>query len=153
MKIVKIIFLDVDGVLRRVQDRHLNPILIENINILIEKTGAKVVISSSWKENGLDYVKEKLNLRGDVIDITPSFTMSGKSSYNIDVPRGIEIREWIEEYTTMEQYVGNYVIIDDSIDILYSQKDVFVRCDQTKGFNTECLNKAIDILNSSKMRS
>jgi len=81
----KVIFLDIDGVLkpevvrgRVVKDKYGEIFDQSNVDVLasiIEQTGAKIVISSTWKYDGLDKMKQMWNdrhLPGDVIDITPS---------------------------------------------------------------------------------
>lgn len=148
---MKIIFLDIDGVLKRIQDRGINPTLIANVKELVEKTGAKIVISSDWKHNGLEFVKKYLiEIQEHIIDITPSLEIKKKFSDNFElfvpVPRGLEIKEWIERNTTMDMCIINYVIIDDSIDMLYTQKNNYVNVLQHVGFDKKCLEKALEIL-------
>lgn len=151
MKKEKIIFLDIDGVLKRVQDRGINATLVANVKELVEKTGAKIVISSDWRYNGIDFIKKHLSdIQEHIIDITPSFEILNPTM-NFDlympVPRGFEIREWINKYMTIDHCVANYVIIDDSQDMLYTQKDNYVKVLQNDGFDKKCLEKAIEILN------
>jgi cytochrome oxidase Cu insertion factor (SCO1/SenC/PrrC family) len=148
---MKIIFLDIEGVLKRVQDKGINPTLIANVKELVEKTGAKIVISSDWRYNGLDFVKNYLiEVQEHIIDVTPALEVKKKFSDNFElfvpVPRGLEIKEWIEKNTTMEQYINNYVIIDDSQDMLYTQKNNYVNVLQHVGFDKKCLEKALEIL-------
>lgn len=85
---MKVIFLDFDGVLNTVgYNRELgevtfggttttldNPHAINMVQALVDFTGAKVVVSSSWRCMGLERVKAvlaKSNLHCDVIGITP----------------------------------------------------------------------------------
>ena len=156
MNKVKIIFLDIDGVLKRVQDKGINPIFVANIKELIEKTGAKIVISSDWRYNGMDFIKKYLpDIKEHIIDLTPSFDIKKSEDVILDlyvaVPRGFEIREWMNNYISREHYVSNYVIIDDSQDMLYGQRDNYVQIDQTKGFDKKCLEKALSILEKSNV--
>lgn len=156
MNKVKIIFLDIDGVLKRVQDKGINPIFVANIKELIEKTGAKIVISSDWRYNGMDFIKKYLpDIKEHIIDLTPSFDIKKSEDVILDlyvaVPRGFEIREWMNNYISREHYVSNYVIIDDSQDMLYGQRDNYVQVDQTKGFDKKCLEKALSILEKSNV--
>lgn len=47
----KLIFLDIDGVLDTYKSRYaLDPVLMERLGVLLERTGAKIVISS-WRSN------------------------------------------------------------------------------------------------------
>ena len=148
----KVIFLDIDGVLNvYCEDRDeygctFHQHLVENLEMIIRKTGAKIVISSTWRLSGLIIMKEmweKRNLPGEVIDITP---------FHEDRVRGNEIQEWINQYNPT-----NYVIIDDDSDILSSQTDNFVRTsnnpdhidcvDVGYGLTKNCAEQAIKILN------
>ena len=72
-KEMKIIFLDIDGVLNvycESRDEYgccFHSHLVENLRILIEQTGAKIVIISTWRFSGLEIIKEmweKRNLPG-----------------------------------------------------------------------------------------
>lgn len=152
---IKVIFLDIDGVLRPVTGNVFNDKCINNLNELIKITDAKIVISSTWRQRGIDDVREFLynkKVVGDIIDITPIFTITknwGKDwekPSNVKPPRGMEIQEWIRDYTNMDRYVESYVIIDDSEDMLLSQLNHYVKVEQTKGFDKKCLKKSIDIL-------
>ena len=154
MNKIKVIFLDIDGVLRPVTGEGFNQKCITKLNQLIELTDAKIVISSTWRQQGIDYVKEFLyenGLVGDIIDMTPILGVSRiwskfEKYEKIKVPRGFEIKQWLVDYTTMDQYVESYVIIDDSSDMLLYQLDHYVKVEQTKGFDNKCLKKALTIL-------
>lgn len=153
---IKIIFLDIDGVLRPVTGQGFNKKCIENINTLIKETDAKIVISSTWRQRGIEEVKKFLydnNLKGEIIDITPIFVISKSNGEewfkptNIKASRGMEIKEWINNYTSMNRYIESYVIIDDSEDVFLRQLEHYVKVEQTKGFDKKCLSKSISILN------
>jgi len=151
---IKVIFLDIDGVLKKIRGKGIDTKSINNLNELIEKTGANIVISSRWRINGMDYVQNKLGdlIVGEIIDVTPLLKIDKKfEADGVEIPRGSEIKEWIKKYTTVDKYVENYVIIDDCTDILYSQVSRYVHVDQTKGFDDKCLKKAIEILNIINM--
>lgn len=156
MEKIKVIFLDIDGVLRPVTGKGFNKRCINNINDLVKQTGAKIVISSTWRQRGIDHVKSFLTKNGiesEIFDITPIFKINklwGKDfeeSCRVRAPRGLEIQEWIKDYTTMDKYVESYVIIDDSEDMLLNQLKHYVKVEQTKGFNKSNLKDAINILN------
>ena len=137
---MKIIFLDIDGVLnvrRQGRDRFgslFHAEFMGGLKHIIDNTGAKIVISSSWRFNGLAEMKEMWvhrNLPGEVIDITP-FTAqyeNGEGASFMDrCERGCEIREWLKSNPC-----DDYVIVDDDIDILPSQIDRFVKCSGSDG--------------------
>jgi hypothetical protein len=150
----KIIFLDIDGVLnvcfegRDEYGRYFHPHFVENLRYIIEKTQAKIVISSTWRFSGLIIMQEmweKRNLPGEVIDITP----------HIDIcKRGEEIQFWLDN-----NQISNYVIIDDDTDMLESQKNNFVQTSENKdhpdcvnigyGLTRKCADMVVEILNKT----
>ena len=159
---MKIIFLDIDGVLnvrRQGRDRFgslFHAEFVKALKHIIDNTGAKIVISSSWRFNGLAEMKEMWshrNLPGEVIDITPFTAQYEKgegSSFMERCERGCEIREWLKTNPCED-----YVILDDDSDMLPSQMDRFVKCagdDGHKhtagyGLTKDKAEQAIEILN------
>jgi hypothetical protein len=162
----KIIFLDIDGVLNvYCKDRDefgctFHKHFVDNLKWIIEKTNAKIVISSTWKIDGLEIMKkmwEKRNLPGDVIDITPStvdVVKNGICKFYDQVDRGHEIQLWIDNN---KNKIETYCVIDDDNDMLQSQKNNFVRTANNKdhedcvdigyGLTHKCAEKVINILN------
>ena len=156
---MKIIFLDIDGVLNcesayrngecQYQEwvwedgrkDHYQRFCVrskELLNKLIDETGAKIVISSTWRMSGIEFMKKVWELEkmsGEIIGITPSMRTKG-----VDIPRGMEIKfylnemgfthiNWSEEEQQKrmdESGVENYIIIDDDSDMLYNQRHHFV---------------------------
>lgn len=136
------------------------------LNDLIKETGVKIVVSSTWRSKGLKWLKEvweKEKMLGEIIGITPRImTRDGKS-----VPRGVEIDEWLLKnnyrhinWSVEEQYrymlksgIDSYVILDDDSDMLYNQRNHFVHVmhdpNNKAGFNLECKNRALAILNKT----
>lgn len=114
MNTFKVIFLDYDGVLNSyatmpIKDKGmiftLHRPLVQNLNVLVERTGAKVVVSSSWRK-GHDW-KEVLiaaGFTGDVLDRT------GTDPKGF---RGEEVDEWLRKWG---RDVETYAIIDDDHD-------------------------------------
>lgn len=146
---MKIIFLDIDGVLnsqlyytKRKRDKdqskedyhlqNIDPKPIEFLNSLIAETGAKVVISSTWRMgNTLEYMQQLLTKRGligEIIDFTPVLHHEGSL-------RGNEIYAWIQKNSEMlcGSNVGadfkEYVIFDDDSDMLYWQRNNYIKVD------------------------
>jgi uncharacterized Fe-S cluster-containing radical SAM superfamily enzyme len=150
-----IIFLDIDGVLRthksdlensiilnqeipiRVYDRRFDSKSVNNINYIVHYTGAKIVVSSTWRNNfSVQELKEIFRERGitaEVIDKT-----------DIGLTRGEEIREWLDR-----NEVTNYVVIDDQVkDIInWVDKDRVIEVNCQEGFTSdELVDKTLDIL-------
>ena len=147
----KIIFLDIDGVLNLISQGHdefgdiFHPHLVENLKHIIETTGAEIVISSTWRMNGLSEMQrmwEMRDLPGKVIDVTPY----------LNTPRGEEIAEWLRENP-----VDSYCIIDDDSDMLPEQMSNFVKTSENHdhpdkvdygyGLTKLCAEQVIKILN------
>jgi hypothetical protein len=164
MEKIKVIFLDIDGVLNVYSHDHdefgsqFMPQFVNNLKRVIEETGAKIVISSTWRYGGLQRMKdlwEKRNLPGEVIDITPDCNdlfNEGSFKWLDQIERGHEVEYWLDEHPEVEKYV----IFDDDNDFLPHQRGNFVRTgnninhpdslDIGYGLTNECANKAIRIL-------
>ena len=164
---MKIIYLDIDGILncetaykngecKYVKHNDLNSDNFKNhheafyskskywLNKLIKETGAKIVISSTWRGSGIEWLREVWKheeMEGEIIDITPSFINVKLDKEPYTIPRGCEIEyhlknvlgfnhiNWCKD--TQQTYidksgVDNYIIIDDDSDMLYGQKNHFV---------------------------
>lgn len=146
-----IIFLDIDGVLNTARcsfDRDA----VANLCKITDETEADIVISSSWKLYGLDFVKsiwKEKNLPGQVIGLTPNTQsdqlLAGASPEELDnLPfKGYEIKEWLAENG---REVKNYIIIDDENRFLPDQQSHFVQTDPESGISTDDAEKAIGIL-------
>ena len=187
---MKIIFLDIDGVLNcelwykqrfNLLDRQdvtgnyplyeFAPFLMDRLNQIIEATKAKVVISSTWRigrtSQELQDILNAVNFKGEIIDTTPHFYAQGKQDdkkINYSVPRGCEIDWWltnkanfqrinwskkIQEDYLNKSNIENYIILDDDSDMLYSQKEHFIKTDVYHGLTQDNVNQAIKVLNSS----
>jgi len=176
---MKIIFLDIDGVLnlrRRERDKFgslFHKSWSDNLNNIVEETDAKIVISSTWRMSGLRFMQDmwkQRKLLGEVIDITPRMYFS--KGISDSVPRGCEIQNWLRhngfqrinwcEKTQLEylekSIVKNYIILDDDSDMLYNQREHFVKCSgnhkhkqsiEGYGLTKELADKSIGILNKS----
>ena len=112
-RIMKVIFLDVDGVLNndgyfeRTKNEKQNRIELDDENIkclkeIIDLTGAKVVVTSTWKELRIynELISYLKNFGIEVYDKTVHM------SYN----RGDEIREYLSTHE-----IDNFIILDDEI--------------------------------------
>lgn len=179
---MKIIFLDIDGVLNVISQGHdeygsiFHSHFVDNLKYIIDQTGAKIVISSSWRKSGLKAMQEMWkhrNLPGEIIDVTPSLYLqkggciqfwNDKLSqrptpkiHGYSIPRGCEIEYWLNNERFKIDDGGRYVILDDDVDMLLSQKDKFVQCSGNEdhedcvdigyGLTKKCAEKAITILN------
>lgn len=138
-----ILFLDIDGVLRPTnsyigKDEYGQLFIdscVDALKYLIDKTGGKIVISSTWKSSGLIIMKEiweKRGLPGEVIDITPNevdVVESGMAEFYDMVDRGMEIDQWLKN----NNYSGEYIIIDDVTDFTEEQLKRYIKTDSKIG--------------------
>lgn len=167
-KIPCYIFLDIDGVIA-------TPELIEEgtwglvpekqylLGIIIKETDAKIVLSSSWRMNNLEdtikYMQEKgFRFCDRIVGITIRACQYIEEGINLSIPRGVEIKQWIDNNIHSElgknykrKKVGkdfNYVILDDDSDMLLEQAKHFVKCYSMDGLTMCKVRLAINILNS-----
>lgn len=108
----RIIFLDIDGVLKTNKIRFdkipgIDENCLKRLKNIIKETGVKIVLSSDWRlfKKRLVYLKE---IGIDFIDTTP----------NLRKERKYEIEEWLKLHPEVEKYA----IIDDKYDMLENQK-------------------------------
>lgn len=179
---IKVVFIDIDGVLNVISQGHdeygaiFHEHFMANFQRLIRETGAKIVVSSSWRKSGFKIMKEmweKRGLEGEVIDVTPSLYLQKggciqfwndklqrhptERIHGYSIPRGCEIEYWLENESERFGEVESYVILDDDADFLFSQRNNFVQCSGNKdhedcidigyGLTKKCTDKAIEILN------
>lgn len=161
-KPTKIIFLDVDGVLNSesffIQEEQKQKIKVNQglsidfkkvklLNKIVEATGAKIVISSTWRLNHYDLLLSLFStygFKGEILGKT-------EKGHCFNCVRGNLILQWMK---TNENLIGipyynyyNYVILDDSTDMLYWQRNNFVNINNKIGLNKRNARKAIKILN------
>lgn len=113
MEKIKVIFLDIDGVLNCKNTLYffrgcfgIDPYLVRILKRIISATNAKIVLSSTWRLD--DPFREEIKRHGiDFLDITPK----------LDSIRGEEIKSWLENHPEVEQYI----ILDDDSDFLEEQ--------------------------------
>lgn len=99
-----LIFLDIDGVLGHFgSDGRLDPKCMAELDWLIEETGAKVILISSWRETlGLAETRRRLaeaGFRGRIAAATPSFPHRARSD---------EIESFLDAHPS-----ARFVILDD----------------------------------------
>lgn len=150
---MKVLFLDIDGVLvtkrfwnftgephRDMFGHVFDPITVRNLERVIAETGAKIVISSTWKFSGEDIMKDMWRLRklpGEMIGVTPNVP----SRHGID--RGPEIQAWLDA-----NKVDNFAIVDDDADFFDTQLPHFVRTTFDNGLTRKVADRLISILNN-----
>ena len=169
---MKYLFLDIDGVLNhenwyRIEVGKLkdsfkewwescfDPECVKRLNNILEKTGARLVVSSSWRiDRELPVYFKHFGITTDY-DVTPSVYREDEFGMKDWVDRGEEIAEFLKSHPC-----DNYVILDDDFDFTEEQiNGHFVHCcvDYIQAFK-EChpgetgltelkMKEAINILN------
>ena len=164
----KIIFLDIDGVMASIPylckgKGYIDPQKCKLLNTL-EDIGVEIVISSSW---GYDNGRTEKSLRDCGLTL-PIIGYTQHLHFNWEwACRGNEIEKWIlDNFKGMgtkyykdlngtpyyrKRYPENnidyeYVIFDDNEDMLFGQKDNFIKIHDYQGITKRDINKARKIL-------
>ena len=160
---MKVIFLDIDGVLNEEKSqsrccgyRGIDDKKVENLASIVKATGAEIVLISTWKDDwrktdkshqGMmaNYLDRKLKKQGlIVLDKTESIDKA--SAFHLS--RGEGILQYLSTHT-----VEKYVILDD-YQFDYDGcglTENYVKTDNNNGGLTEeLLQKSIEILNGEK---
>lgn len=165
---MKVLFLDFDGVLNtatyrawwrrnpqlRTTTAEICPRLVSNVNLIIQETGAKVVLSTAWrtyrhlKPNLVNYLRSA-GFEGEVIGMTPDFIHdTPRDPYtNAAVEkttRGMEICAWLDKHPEAK----SYVVLEDSEDMYPLLPERIVWTTDRDGLTLEKAQKAIQILQS-----
>ncbi|WP_416995804.1 HAD domain-containing protein [Alistipes putredinis] len=166
----RFIFLDFDGVLnsRRYQRElraqgetgrdafgsRFDPQAIDALRMLLERSGAQLVITSSWRTAGLAAMRDlwqSRSLPGEIADVTP-FYLYGAYRNSLDGEpfmgftlgcRGLEIAEWLARHAEPDV---SYVILDDEEDFLLRQASRLVRINPETGLTPADARKAMVVL-------
>lgn len=157
---MKIIFLDFDGPIIPYMS-HVNPRVsgkrteawpscISALNRITDTTGARIVVTSTWRTDGFMKTKERLKewgVTGKMIGLTPDLTERGPVLWN-SVPRGKEIAEWIKQFSEDSEEVESFVILDDDKDMEHLMP-FLIHTPFEVGLTESDADKAIDMLNSA----
>lgn len=176
VKNTKIIFLDFDGVLtnneysarlyeegKATSDKYgelFAPKAVELLNRIIDETGAKVVVSSSWRYLGLAKLQklwQERGLHGQVIDMTSLHAVdefilenglewleNGLEGNEMSSPRSMEIEHWLRY---RKDNIANYIILDD-LPMPSTLQQHFVQVNPVYGLLNSQAEQAIKLLNS-----
>lgn len=154
---MKVIFLDVDSVLNTIDTFKMRKDIynkyglvipridlyrVEFLKEIVNKTDAKIVVSSTWRkyDNDMKELKEVFSLFGlEIYDIT---------GIDESAKKGIEIIDWLNK-----NEVDSFIIIDDEISDLVGLEEYVVKTRVNRfatGLMKEHIPYAINILNNSK---
>lgn len=184
---IKIIFLDIDGVIATPKTViegtwGLTEECQDRLEAILKATNAKIVLSSSWRypsvlETQRYMFKNGFRFSDEIIGVTIRAYkyIDKQQSIHLSIPRGVEIKQWIDTHLRMPWYANpdlsdkykiykengefksmdmqqlykhyNYVILDDDDDMLLEQKDHFINTDGMIGLTDLDVSNAIKILN------
>ena len=142
---MKVIFLDIDGVLNSQETIYrcrgvigIDPYLVSIFNRIIFATDAEIVLSSSWRYHE-DLCKEITQKVMPFMDKTPRMPIRGGSEAK---ERGKEVNAWLKEHPE----VTKYAILDDDSDFFDDQP--LFKTTWAKGITEEVAKAVIRHLNS-----
>jgi hypothetical protein len=182
----KIIFLDIDGVIATPETIigggwGITPKCENMLAYIIKNTNAEIVLTSSWRlptlEETISYMTEHgFHLSEHITGVTiRAYKYLDKTSkIHLSIPRGVEIKQWIDTHLKYPWYAYperqkeweilnpngsfkmmksgelridySYVILDDDCDMLLEHIDRFLRCDPMIGLDKQLADEAIKIL-------
>ena len=155
---MKVIFLDVDGVLNSVETSEvfqgfvgIDDRLVSKLRRIVRATGAKIVLSSSWKHDWEPREKHLQNKYGDYLDeklIRHSLKAIDKTREADSEKRGEGIIGWVGTHE-----VDSFIILDDE---WYDFKELGLQSrviktefyDENGGLTDDHVELAIELLNS-----
>jgi hypothetical protein len=168
---VRIIFLDIDGVLatpEHLKDKQwaLNPEKQKMLGKILAQTDAKIVLSSSWRCATLEKTKEHMEKEGFLfndkligVTIRAYQYLEYGMPVHLSIPRGVEIKQWIDTHIHSDNGINferkklgkdfNYVILDDESDMLLEHKNNFIHTKGDIGLTVNDVRTAVKILNKT----
>ncbi len=157
---MRVVFLDIDGVLNchsylaglaarvgaydRNDHEMIDSVAVERLNRIVERAGAKVVVSSSWRwAHTLQVIARMLALRGfrgEAVGATPHQGKMPSGLWAGEV-RGHEIQAWLDAHPAVERFT----ILDDSTDMAHLAP-YLVRTYFETGLQDEHVEQAVAML-------
>lgn len=171
----KYIFLDFDGVMtsgknydalvsagKKVSDEFgdlFDPEAVANLQMILDSTGAEIVISSNWNVLGLGTMRamwKKRGLPGKIAGVAVEGSLEDFDLASMDIEANIEflmgqnlrgkaVSGWLSRNAKSNDCP--YVILDDLDAFTKEQQPRFVKVNPTVGLSMEDAVKAIEILN------
>lgn len=152
MDTIKIIFLDIDGVLVTINSlrenhngRDFDKTCLEFFNKLVSETKSKIVISSTWRLiHSLEFLKKHFKDQGFLF---PENIIGTTTKEYAD--RGLQVHQWLEDNKELlwKHDGHSYIVIDDDTkDILpHVQDHLFIHTNMEDGFQERHLKQALDV--------
>ena len=157
---MKFIFLDIDGVVNcnTTKERCGDVVGVEQEKIalvkqIVDATGAKIVLSSTWRLDMIEYRNGVAKNLYDYNYLVGEFAKQGLEFYDItphhkDDWRGREILDWLSQ---CKEPIEGYVVIDDDVfDIVTECRGHVLITSPETGLKPNGVKWAIQILNNGK---
>ena len=155
----KLIFLDIDGVLDTYKSHYmLDPVLLDRLGKILGRTGAWIVVSSSWRASNVpdtvefmtDYDNPRVGsnpfpFTDKVVGVTPILYSVVDGDIDLPATRGEEIAAYLKVHSC-----DNYVILDDCDEMLRDQWPHLVLVNDEVGLTEADVEKAVGILNQTQ---
>lgn len=122
---MKVLFVDIDGVLvtlasfksyrKSGSNAQADPACVEQLNLIVGKTGASIVLSSTWRMFGRPYMDQKFTEWGvaaTIMDFTP-IIQTQDGDLTLSCSRGREIQTWLNNHPDVQ----SFAIVDDDDDM------------------------------------
>lgn len=146
---MNVIFLDLDGVMN-VQNANDHTTswskeAIKALAAIIRCTQAKIVLTSSWRYQGIEAMRQlwqEQHFPSEIWDITPLHAADEALSQGAhpEVCKAIEIRAWLQAHPD----VTHYVILDDEVD--YADRQITehaIWVSSYRGLDYRCVMEAV----------
>ena len=154
---MKIIFLDIDGVLNSTEyiislkgnfnsvDKvyQIDPKAVVRLNKITDATSASIVVSSTWRM----FYKYMADLRGVLVEAGITGKVIDKTPVNNNI-RGAQIAEWIDKQNKRSDKVEQFIILDDDSDMGNLMK-YLIKTSHSDGLQDHHVELAIKRLNDS----
>ena len=163
---MKVVFLDLDGVLATTKEFHLNeskfkkkhqwanelnvnypfnPGCVDILNGVLDETGWDIVLSSDWKDHwdldGLDTIFIANGVKKSPIDVTHSRTMV-PNKCNLEQDRAYQILSWVQENKPEDWVVFDDLKLGELFEVR-GYKDNFFLCKSEEGLKKTGLKDKI----------
>ena len=136
----------------------LDPVLLDRLGNILGRTGAWIVVSSSWRASNVpdtvefmtDYDNPRVGsnpfpFTDKIVGVTPILYSVVDGDIDRPAIRGEEIAAYLKAHPS-----DNYVILDDCDEMLRDQWPHLVLVNDEVGLTDADVEKAIDLLNQGK---
>lgn len=156
---MKVIFLDVDGVLNFYQTEAVSPQgytgiasqPLKHLRKIVKATGARIVLCSTWRK-GWNFNEEECSADGKyLISRLKRFGLHilDKTEDGNDAFRGTAIKKWLDKHP----HVQKWIVLDDEIFVDYIECGIIPHLVQTNfyagGLSLSHVEKSISLLGAS----